>query len=80
MERNLIRVVLATVPDRRIRSGSVSEMNRHQRRGPGRQYTHTDKSGMVQRTSPNQSELGGWSAGCPAGLSGDLYDALAFAV
>jgi len=71
--------VIATDQDRRFGSRSWSELNYCNICGPGRQYTWTGNSGMVQWTSPPQSDLGGYSLGCPAGPSVDLYNAIAFA-
>jgi len=71
-------VVLATVLDRRFGSGYGSEPTRFQIAGPGRQYTRTINSGTVRWTSQNPSQLGGLSAGCPAGRSVDSYNALVF--
>ena len=75
-----MRLVLATVPDRHLGSGSGSEPNRCQIGGPGCQHTRTVNSGTVRCKSPNQSGLGGLSAGRPAGPSVDLYNVLIFAV
>jgi len=72
-------IVLATVLDRQFRSGTRSEPNRCQIGGPGCQYTRTINSGPVRCKSPNPSELGGLSAGRPAGPSVDLYNVLVFA-
>ena len=71
--------MLAMVTDRRFRSRSGSELNRPQRGSLGCQYARTVNSGMIRWISPNQSELGRLSAGCPAGPSVDSYNALAFA-
>jgi len=73
-------LVLATVPDHHLGSGSGSEPNRCKIGGPGFQYTRTVNSGLVRCKSPNPSELGGLSAGRPAGPSVDLYNVLVFAV
>jgi len=72
--------VWATVPDRHSSSGSGSEPNRCQIGGPGCQYSRTDNSGTVRCQYSNLSELGGLSAGRPAGPSVDLYNVLVFAV
>jgi len=71
--------VLATVPDRHFGSGSGSEPNRCQIGGPGCQYTRIVNAGPVRCKSPNPCELGGLSAGHPAGPSVDLYNVLVFA-
>jgi len=73
-------VVLATVPDRHFGSGFGSKPNRCQNGGPGCQHTRTVNSGTVRCKSPNQSGLGGLSAGRPAGPSVDGYYVLVFAV
>jgi len=49
-------------------------------RSPGGLYTRTTISGMVEWKSPNQSRLGGLSAGHPVGLYEYSYNALDFAV
>ena len=72
--------VFATVPDQRIGYGYGAEPTRVQIGHLGRQYTQTVNSGTVRWTSHNTSEFGGLSAGCPAGPSGDLYNAFVFAV
>jgi len=72
--------VLATVPDRHFKSGSRSKLNHYQIGGLGCLYTRTVNSGMVQWKSPKPSELGGLSAGCPAGPSINSYKALVVAV
>jgi len=72
--------VLAMVLDHCFGSGSLSELNCHQIGGLGCQYTRTVNSGTVQWLSPNPSELGGLSAGRPAGSSKHSYNALVFAV
>ena len=76
----MLVVVLATVPDCRFGSGSGLEPNCRQIGGLGCQHTQTVNSCMVRSKSPNQSKLGGVSVDCPAGLSVDSYNALAFAV
>jgi len=64
-------IVLATVLDRPVRSGSRSKPNCHQFGDPGWQFTPTVNSRTVRWKSPTLSELGGMSAGCPAGTSID---------
>jgi len=68
------------VPDRHFGSGCGSKPNCCQISGPGRQYTRNAHSGTVPRKTPNLSELGGFSAGRPAGPSIDSYKAVVFAV
>jgi len=58
----------------RVRVGTDLVLNG----GLGRQYTRTVNSGTVRWTFHNPSELGGLSAGCPAGPSVDSYNALVF--
>jgi len=48
--------------------------------GLGWQYTRTVTLGTVQKKSPNPSELGGLSAGRPAGPSIDSNKTLVFGV
>jgi len=74
------RAPIATVPDRRFGSGYRSEPTRFQIGCPGPQCTGTINSGTVRWTSHNLSELGGLSAGCPAGPSVDSYNALVLAL
>jgi len=73
-------VLSGTVADRHFGSGSWLESNGRQIGSPGRQPTQTVYSGTVQWKSPNLSALGQLSADWPAGLSVDLYNALAGAV
>ena len=73
-------VVWATVPDHHFGSGSRSKPKRWQIGGPGHQSTRTPHSGTVPWCTPNPSELGGLSAGCPAGPSIDSHKAGVFAV
>ena len=61
-------------------SGYGSEPTCFQISAPGRQYTQTVNSDPVQWTSHNMSELGGLSAGCPAGPSVNSYHAFVFAI
>jgi len=77
---NTVYIVLATIPDRHFGSGSGSKLNGCQIGGLGFQLTRTAHSGMVPWKTPNPSELGGLSAGRPAGPSIDSYKALEFAV
>ena len=72
--------MLAMVLHHLFRSGSRSEPNHCQIRGPGCQHTRTVNSGTDQYKSPNPSGLGGLSVGRPAGPSVDLYNALVVAV
>jgi len=73
-------VVLATILDRHFGSGSGSKPNRCQNGSPGRQKTRTAHLVTVPWKTPNPSELGGLSAGRPAGPSLDSYKAVEFAV
>jgi hypothetical protein len=73
-------VLVAMVVDRHFRSGYGLEWNERQIGGLGLQYTRTDDSGTLQLTSPYPSELGRFSAGCPAGPSVNSYNILAFAI
>ena len=73
-------IVLATVQQWRFGSEYGSEPTRSQIGGLGRHYTRTVNSGTVRWTSHNASELGGLSAGCPAGPSVDSYNALVFSL
>jgi hypothetical protein len=73
-------VVLAAVLDRHFGSRSGSEQNPGQIGRLGRQQTRTVNSGMVQLTSRYPSELGGFSAGCTAGPSVNIYTILAFII
>jgi len=68
------------VPDRRFGSEPRVEVNHHQLHGPSIQIHRNVHSGMVRWTSPNPSEMGRSSVGCPVGPSEDSYNALAFAV
>jgi len=68
-------LVLVTVRDRCLGSGSRSELNCCDIGGPSRQYTQTSNSGIVSRKSPNPSEMGGLLAGCPPVQSVDSFDA-----
>jgi hypothetical protein len=72
--------VLATGLDRHFGSGYGSEPNRSQIGGPGHQSIRTVDSGTVPSTSSYSSELGGFPAGCTAGLSVNSYNMLAFAI
>ena len=63
-----------------LRVGSRSKQKRSKIGGLHCQYTATIFSGTVQWMSPNQSELGSWSAGRAAGPSVDLYNVPVFAV
>jgi hypothetical protein len=69
-------IVLAPVLDCHLQSGSGSELNNCQIGSPGRQSTGTVDSGTFQSASPYPSELGGSSAGPPAGSSVNTYTAL----
>jgi hypothetical protein len=80
IDSRLCQQLVATVPDRHFGSGSGSKPNHCQIGGPGRQLTRTAHSGMVPWLTPNPSELGGLSAGHPAGPSIDSYQAVVFAV
>jgi len=71
--------VLALMQDCRIRSGSRSEMNSFRIHDLDCQYTQTSTSGRLQGKSPNTSELGWLSAGCPVELSVDSYNAFVVA-
>jgi hypothetical protein len=73
-------LVLVTVLDCLFGSGSGSELNRCQIGGRGCHYTRTVNWCTVRCKSPNQSGLGGLSAGCPAGPSVDVFNVLVFAV
>jgi len=75
-----ICLVLAPVVDRHFGCGSGSEPNHCQIGAQGCHYTRTVNSATVRCKSPNPSELGGLSAGRPAGPSVDLYNVLVFAV
>jgi len=74
------RVVLGTVLDHHFGSGAGSSTNNCQIRGPQCQYTRTINSWTVWWYTPNLSDLGRLSAGCPAGPSIDSYNAQVFAV
>jgi len=73
---NLFHVVLAIIPNRRFGTGSGSEPNRCWIGSFCSQSMQTVHSCMVQWKCPKPSELGGWSAGRPAGPSVDSYNAL----
>jgi len=77
--RTSIGLVLATVLDCRFKSGSRSKLNDCQRSCPDRHFTRTVNWNMIRCKSPSQSELGWLSADCPAGLSTDSDNSLAFA-
>jgi len=62
-------LVLAAVLNLHFGSGSGWESNSRQICGLGQFYTQTVNSGTVGWTTPNPSELGGLSVGCPAGPS-----------
>jgi len=73
-------LVVAMVLDHHFRSGSRSNPNHWQIGGPGCQWTQTFTWGTVRWLTLNPFELGGLSAGHPAGPSIDSIKALAFAV
>ena len=77
---NLVHLMLATVPDRNFGSGSGSKLHRRQIGSPGRQATQTVHLGTVWWYTPNQSELGGLTAGRSAGAAIDSNKPLVFAV
>jgi len=66
--------------DCRMGSRSGSKQNSCEIGILGRQNTRTINLGLVKWTSPNSSDFGGLSAGCPAFPSVDSYSALVFAV
>jgi hypothetical protein len=65
--------VIAIVPECHFESGTESEKNFSHFGSVGIQHTHTVNSGIVQLISSNPSELGGLSAGFPAGPLVDSY-------
>lgn len=73
-------LVLGMVRDHRLGSGSRSEQTWRQHGGPRPPLTRTVDLGTVKETSPYPPPLGGWSAGCPAGLCVNTYNALAFPI
>jgi hypothetical protein len=75
-----LMVVFVTVQDSRFRSGRKSKQKYCQICGPGCWYTRTVISDTVWQISSKLTELGGLSVGYPVGPSGDLYNALVFAV
>ena len=75
-----MHLVFAMAPDRNFEFRIGLEPNRRQIRHPGRQFTRTVYFGTVRWKAPNQSGLGGFSAGCLAGPSVHSYNALPFAI
>jgi hypothetical protein len=75
----LICIVIARILDHRCGSRSGLEPNCFKIGGLNCQNTWTVKWGTVQWYSPNPSEMGGLSVGCPVGPSVDSYNAFAFA-
>ena len=69
---------LTMVPDCPFQFRSATKPNCYKIGSPGRQDTQTVNLGTLQWKSPNRSELGGLSAGCPVGPSVDSYNAFVF--
>lgn len=78
--RNHKTLLLEMVLDCSFGSGYQSVLYHGHIGSTGSQYTRTVHSGTVRWISQNLSELGGSSAGCPAGTSVDSFNAFVFAV